>query len=188
MAKRDEESTSVSTDKKEQKSQEADSSQQVKAAKSVPPWPLITIGVFVTVLVLAFFTVGWLGFASLHKQASRTGGYSMQRGDMNTRDHFGSRYRGGGYARSAAASGVVTKIDGDTVTIAGYGKQVTVKKTDSTVVSGDKSDLAVNDSVAVYGTTASDGTVTATRILVRNLSAQLDDTTPGRGRHTGPSI
>lgn len=78
--------------------------------------------------------------------------------------------RGGPAMRSFAAQGVITAINGDTITVSGGGKQVTVKKTDSTTVSGDETSIAVNDTVAVVGATNSDGTITATRIIVRNES------------------
>ena len=66
------------------------------------------------------------------------------------------------------ASGVVVSVNGDTFVVAGNGKQVTVKKTDSTIWRNDTNKtVAVNDSVSVTGTTA-DGVLTATTIAVRN--------------------
>ena len=98
---------------------------------------------------------------------------------MNNSD-FGSRREstdrpersgGRGSFMTPAASGVITAIDGDIITVAGGGKRVTVKKTANTVISGDEGNIAVNDTVIVTGTTSDDGMVTATRIVVRNAQS-----------------
>ncbi|MDB5183674.1 MAG: hypothetical protein JWO07_355 [Candidatus Saccharibacteria bacterium] len=167
--------------------------QRVSVVKAMPPWRLITVGVFATVVVVAVMIAGWM-FILLHHQArpgmmnrfdglsqSSTGpGGFMGRGGMR---HGG----GGGTIQQSAARGVVTAVNGDTITVSGEGKQVTVTKSSSTTISGDKTDVAVNDTVVVYGTTGSDGTVSATQILVHNLAptsgagANADDSfmTPG---------
>ena len=146
-----------------------------------PPWPLITIGVVVTVVVLAIGGLWWLKFATLHTSSNRaapTYGYSDRSQSRNdARGSMPGRGRGG--ISRATASGVVTAINGDTITIAGSGKQVTVKKTSDTIISGDESTIAVNDTVLVYGSTADDGTVTATRIMIRNSNlSSSDDSRP----------
>jgi hypothetical protein len=60
--------------------------------------------------------------------------------------------------------GVVTKVDGSTITIAGGGKTNTLTVSSSTQYSGGSS-AAVNDTVVATGTT-NNGTFTATSVLV----------------------
>lgn len=63
--------------------------------------------------------------------------------------------------------GVVLVVTSDGFTLAGNGKQYTVKTSSSTMFSNGSNSVAVNDSVIVDGDTAS-GTITATRVLVQN--------------------
>lgn|GEM_PF-5253986 len=168
------------------------------AVKSVPrtPWPLITIGVVATVVVMAVAVGGWLfivGRANGNGTTTRTsrlGAYGFnqqsQGGNSNGNSYFGNGnggFGGGGYRRGsaeqAAADGVITAVNGQTLTVSGQGKQVTVTETNSTVVSGDASSVAVNDTVLVYGTTNSDGSVTATRIVIRNNASASDTSVDG---------
>jgi hypothetical protein len=162
--------------------------QTVEVIKSSPPWRLITIGVFATVVIAAVFIGGAL-FIRAHRVDDQLG----RPGLMNHR-MIGQRGEGmmnhGGFWRSGTmqapvARGVVTAVNGDTITVSGLGKQVTVKKSSSTTISGDKSDVAVNDTVTVYGTTNPDNSISATRISVNNeiggramSSDNLDDTLP----------
>lgn len=145
------------------------------AVKSQPPWPLIVVGVIATVLIIAVVAVGWLQLESLHRTTRVASRYGMQQNDPNFGTNSGNQggyYCSGGSMRGRMTrptlTGVVTAVTDSTVTVSGNGKQVTVDKTSSTTVSGDSTTIAVNDTVLVYGTTASDGTVTATRIVVRN--------------------
>ena len=154
--------------------------QTATVVRSTPPWPLITIGIVATVIILAVMAMGW-GFVVSHSQspAMRTqtlGRYGTEYG-RNGSDGSLNYGSGGGYRRgrggslgNIAASGVVTAINGDTITVSGQGKQVTVKKSSSTTISGDATSVAVNDTVIVLGTTNSDGSVDATRIAIRNGS------------------
>lgn len=59
--------------------------------------------------------------------------------------------------------GVVTAVDGTTLTVAGNGKTVTVKVTDSTTYTGSSKPAAVNDTIIAFGST-SDGVFTATSV------------------------
>lgn len=143
------------------------------AVKRTPPWPAITIGVFATVVVLAMMVIGWAALAALlHESKGQPGGADMfgrqGYGEYDTRE----RMRGGmrGDLPAVAARGVVTAINGDTLTVSGGGEQVKVKKSADTTISGDESDVAVNDSVVVLGESEDDGSVTATRIIIRNDS------------------
>jgi hypothetical protein len=74
---------------------------------------------------------------------------------------MGSKF---GTANELRLQGVVTKVDGDTVTVAGGGKTNTVKTSSSTQYSGG-SNVAVNDTVIVAGT-LNNGTYDATNIVV----------------------
>lgn len=157
------------TKQKKQMSKNKEESVSSHVIKSAPPWVLVLIGVAVTV-VIAGLAFGGSAYLAARRQEQAV---------LPTIDFNGGRFtpRGGGLHRIRggdnslqviAVQGVVTSIKGDKIMIAGHGKKVTVKKTDSTVISGDEDTLAVNDSVSVVGSTASDGTVTATRIIVQN--------------------
>lgn len=155
-----------------------------RAVKKQTPWLWIVIAAGGTVLIVAVMAIGWMRIESLQRSAMHAERYDMQQGATR----FGGG-RQGFYGNSSGSprrqsrptlSGVVTALNGDSITVSGGGKQVTVKKTDSTTINGDATSVAVNDTVSVYGTTASDGTVTATRIVIRNAaspSASSDDTT-----------
>lgn len=150
--------------------------------RKTAPWPLITIGVFAVVVMVAFLVVCWWAIAAALHTAMPSG---PRGGDMPSR--FGYGNDAGGFERrerrelwnAAEASGVVTKINGDTITISGRGKQVTITRTDDTVVGGDKEEVAVNDTVLVYGDTEDDGSVTASRIVVRNQVIMEEDARSG---------
>ena len=151
----------------------------VTVVKKRTPWPLITVGIFGTVLLLAAIAMAWLQFVGMHRGAVHTGmdqSYSQrsQQYGYGGRDYS----RGGqrGMAARPAATGVVTAVNGDTVTVSGGGKQVTVKTSSTTRIAGDETDIAVNDTVVVYGTKNDDGSIAATRIMVRN-GTTLDDAT-----------
>jgi hypothetical protein len=62
--------------------------------------------------------------------------------------------------------GVVVAVNSDNIVIAGGGKQTTIKTNSSTVYT-DGTKPAVNDTVAITGTTT-DNTITATEITVQN--------------------
>jgi hypothetical protein len=149
-----------------EKDQAKESKISAKAVKSTPPWPLITIGAVASVVVLALLITTWLVVANHHAQMAHASHaqYGLNRGGS---EFFPREQRGFRLGRSVA-SGVVTAVNGNTLTVSGGGQQVTVKKTDSTTVSGDKTDAAVNDTVLIFGDKASDGTITATRILINN--------------------
>lgn len=160
----------------EEKPIEAVETKDAASAKSSPPWPFITIGIFTTIVLLALMVAGWAALnAALQKSSSRTGiGYeSADRRGIDERRMPDRMFGDGsvhGNMSMIAASGVITAINGDTLTVSGRGEQVTVKKTDETTIGGDKTSLAVNDTVIVIGDTEDDDSVTATRIIVRNES------------------
>lgn len=177
--------------KDDQSKQEADTKTTLKeigVAKAQTPWPLIIIGIVGSVVMLALLIGGWWFVASQAMRGLQGGSGAMSLSDRgsgsgrmferNAGREFGAQR--GGLIGMAEANGVVTAIDGDTITVAGNGKKVTVKKTDSTIVSGDKNDITVNDSVIISGTTADDGTITASRIVIRNMTLDraVDDSAP----------
>ena len=67
--------------------------------------------------------------------------------------------------------GVVTKVDGDTITVAGGGKTQTIK-TDASTTYSDDTKPAVNDTVVIVGTKDSD-TITATQVAVYNYQKYM---------------
>ena len=152
---------------------------EVAVVKKRTPWPLITVGIFGTVLLLAAIAMAWLQFVGMHRTASHMGldqGYSQRSQHFGYGDRDYSRGGQRGMVARPAATGVVTAVNGDTVTVSGGGKQVTVKTSSMTRITGDETDIAVNDTVVVYGTKNDDGSIAATRIMVRN-GATLDDAT-----------
>ena len=149
---------------------------QEQAVKSAPPWPLITVGVLASVVTLAVVAMGCFAFSTLRHSDNPM--LTMSRIDRDGSSHI-SIYHDGAFdtprKASPVTSGVVTSVEGETLTVSGHGKQVTVKRTSDTTVTGDKSDVSVNDTVVVIGSKADDGTLTARHIIVRN-----DDEPPFR--------
>lgn len=135
------------------------------------PWPMTTVGIFVAIIIAAFVVMCWWAILFALQVAKPV---VSSENDRTGRWALGNERRESGWnerrsARGAVAvSGVVTAIDGSTVTVSGRGEQVTVRQNDDTVVGGDANELAVNDTVIVFGDTEADGSVTAQRILVRN--------------------
>lgn len=151
--------------------------------KKPTPWPIITVSVFAVVMLLALVVWGWLVASSaLHKLTSeRTSGEIGRQLEREYMQRGGERGYGGMWeSMTPAASGVIVKIEGDMITVAGQGKQVAVVRTDDTRITGDKTELAVNDTVVVRGDTEDDGTVVADRIVVRNEAKELQDSRPRR--------
>ena len=64
-------------------------------------------------------------------------------------------------------TGVVVAVNSDNIVIAGNGTQTTIKTNSSTTYTNDIKP-AVNDTVVIAGTTASDSSITATEIRVAN--------------------
>lgn len=143
--------------------------EKAAAVKSKTPWPLVTIGVFATIVVIALVVAG-IGAAMAMEWATTT----RPDGDRTMIENrtFGDRWqRGGGMfddTTSDIVRGVVVSIDGNKLTIAGGGERTTVTMTDDTMISGDADDIAVDDSVVVRVSEADDGSLEAVRIIVRN--------------------
>jgi len=95
---------------------------------------------------------------------------SQQRQSGITR-RVGGRYMGGSRMSNRQATnvtrGVVLSVTSDGFTMAGNGKQYTVKTSSSTTYNGSSNSVAVNDSVAVSGDSMG-GTITATSVNVKN--------------------
>lgn len=137
------------------------------------PWPVLTIGIFAAILFVAFIIICWWAIVFAWHAATPSGSRAEDMpglygyGGDDRRLDWGDRRE---LWNAADASGVVTAVNGDTITVSGRGEQVTVKKTQDTVIRGDKEEVAVNDTVLVYGETEDDGSITAARILIRNES------------------
>ena len=146
--------------------------------RKTAPWPLVTVGVFAVVVMVAFLVVCWWAIAAAMPSGPHASDMPGRFGYGNDDSGFERRERRELW-NAAEASGVVTKINGDTITISGRGKQLTITRTDDTVVGGDKEEVAVNDTVLVYGDTEDDGSVTASRIVVRNEIIMEEDARSG---------
>jgi len=171
-----------------QEKESKDAPIQVLATASTPPWRLIIIGVTVTIVFIILVAGGLMLLGAQRQQKLINAGFngSQYMGPFQ-RGSGPFRRRGGGFQQAAAAQGVITAIDNDTIMVSGQGKQVTVKRTDSTTISGDKTDVAVNDTVVVVGDTGNDGTVTATRIIVRNQATAFGVSSDNTDDSSAPS-
>lgn len=89
----------------------------------------------------------------------RDEGFSVPRGGMMYRDNESSNTR---------VSGVVTAVDGNTITVAGNGTTTKVTTSDNTTYSGSSQPAQVNDSIVAYGAKDAGGELVASSIrLVR---------------------
>ena len=79
---------------------------------------------------------------------------------------FGGGMMGGTTNNSTMVSGVVTAIDGATLTVAGNGTTKAVTTNDTTEYFGAAQPVKVNDSVRITGTTSGDA-FTATRVMIQ---------------------
>lgn len=133
----------------------------------------IIAAIAATTLVVLLVVVAMLG-AALH-------GIGRYGGRANMVDAgYGYGGRGGGqmmrgeqfYDDSSARTdvariaGVITAVDGATLTVAGNGTSTKVTTSDATIYSGDDSTAKVNDTVMVLGNKTDDGTVAASRIVI----------------------
>jgi hypothetical protein len=148
---------------KESKSEDT----SVERVKTTPPWPFITVGVFASVVVAALFVTGGLIMAGHHRDHHVDGFGPFGAKERMSRMSSHHEAFGGRMHMTPAVHGVVTAISGDILTVSGGGTQVNVERSSDTDIKGDKTDVAVNDTVIIYGTKDGD-TVSATKILVRN--------------------
>jgi len=160
------------------------SGQLSRTIRQLPAWSWVIIVVFG---FFAIFGCVAAGYAAVHAFKDDTNSYGTRtRGNYSLRDdqagNSNSDFRGGmqrgsgGYgmmgdsnteSSSTRVSGVVTAVDGNTITVAGNGRTTSVKVTDSTTYNGSSKPAAVNDSIVAFGST-SDGVFTATSIrLIR---------------------
>ncbi|MFZ2544784.1 MAG: DUF5666 domain-containing protein [Candidatus Saccharimonadales bacterium] len=143
---------------------------------SSTPWPLITVGAVTLIVVLALIATSWLMIAVhssnvMSRNDAMFGRTLQQNGDGRVFSRGGDNFGGRRGFAEGATKGVITAIDGNTLTVSGNGKQVTVKKTSSTVVGGNNTTLAINDSVIIIGNAGDDGVITATHIMVHNQTS-----------------
>jgi hypothetical protein len=132
---------------------------------------LVVAGVVGIIMLIALVSAITLGIAGRHVRTQAGvgplgGARFEQQMPAQRRGAFG-----GGRMQADSdtfVSGVVTAVNGDTITVSGDGKQVTVTKNSSTTIRGTASSVAVNDTVSITGTTTN-GTFTATTITIRNL-------------------
>lgn len=137
------------------------------AAQRATPWPAITLGIVGTVFILAAIATAWLYFFSLSNEVSyEAQTYSEQRDQYYDDEPYLREY--GDRRGQPVASGVVSEISGDTLTVIGGGDKVSVKQSNATRIVGDESTVAINDTVLIFGSQNDDGSVSATRIVIRN--------------------
>lgn len=138
-----------------------------ETTRRATPWPAITMGIVGTVFILAAIATAWLYFFSVSNQVSyEAQAYSEQRDQYYEDEPYLREY--GDRHGQVVASGVVSEISGDTLTVIGGGDKVSVKQSRATRIVGDESAVAVNDTVLIFGSQNEDGSVSATRIMVRN--------------------
>lgn len=137
-------------------------------------WPILAVGAFFAVLGL--FAVG---SATLHKACVNDESYHTTRGASGMM-HRGNQGMGGvsmmgqrediddmaDRADQGRVRGVVTAVNGSTITVAGNGTTTEVVVTDDTIYMGDDKPAAVNDTIMAVGTKQGD-TFTATRVALQ---------------------
>lgn len=144
--------------------QPADSAQDTPVSKDgvQAPWPYITVGVVGIVVLLAVAAMVWLQFFAPETAMRGSSGDHFDGRDYSNR-HFD-----GVNDANIEFFGVISENADDSLKVVGGGKKITVYITDDTDVRGDGRKLSIHDTIAVAGIENSDGTVTATHIMVVN--------------------
>ena len=135
----------------------------------VPVWGWVVMSAAAFFALLGFVAVG---YAAIHNIFNKddivrtrgTGDYALrddQVGSGSGTRGLGNGMMGGFGMRddtntTSRVSGVVTAVDGDTITVAGYGTTTKVKVTSSTTYSGSSEPAAVNDTITAFGSTSDD--------------------------------
>ena len=130
------------------------------------PWPYITVSIVGVVVLLAAAATIWLQFFAPAPTTYDTG--RNRSGDYFDRRDYSDRHFNAATGTEIEFYGVISKQTSDMLTVIGGGKQVTVRVVDDTHIRSDGQKLAINDTIAVVGTEDSDGTVTATHVMVVN--------------------
>lgn len=176
------ETASEQSDKKLETAK-ATTDQPAAPSKVTRKFPRLSVGWWVILAVVAFFAVLGLcaaGSTVVHMATNTTtrvvGGIDGDRSFVTQTTGGGlrmGRMMGGrgdfddtNTTSTTRVSGVVTAVDGSTITIAGNGTTVKVTVNDSTSYSGDDKPAAINDTIIAVGTTSGD-TFTATRVVLQ---------------------
>lgn len=131
------------------------------------------------ILIAAVAVVaGGIGFAAGHYTAGKTAGASASPGSAGNfggqgGGGFGGR-SGGGFRRGFGVRGTVTTVSGSTITVNdanGTTRTITVSSSTSFISGSDRSaasesDIKTGDTLLASGQTGSDGSVTATRVII----------------------
>ncbi len=140
------------------------------AHRSRKPWIIAGIVGFVVLLLLFAALVAALHGAERFER--RTPGM------MGTSSYYGGRnggmMRGPGLSEGGSSTvggatrlrGVVTAIDGSTLTVAGEGVTTKVTTSDGTLYSGSAKPAKVNDTISVLGNKTADGSIAASQIVL----------------------
>jgi hypothetical protein len=133
-------------------------------------WPMVTIGIFATIIGLAIIAVAWIMIALASSYVTNS---------QNTKDswmlHDDSTDTSESSDTRDMIRGVVTDFEGDFLTVRGDGREVIVLVTDDVTVSGSKRTVAINDTVVMYGSEYDDGTFEAEHIVIRNNPSAGDN-------------
>lgn len=158
-------------------------SQPAIEAEAKRTLPKLSTGWWAVIAALTFFAVLGLcaaGSAAVHMATDRSTRIMVRtdegRGFMTQGNGSGLRTGGmmggrGDFEDSTTASttrvnGVVTAVDGSTITVAGNGTTTKVVVDGSTTYIGDDKPAAVNDTIMAMGTKSGD-TFTATRVVLQ---------------------
>jgi hypothetical protein len=162
------------------------SQQFSQAIRQFPAWSWAIIAVIGFFAVFGGVAAGYMAFHGVKKDSVADFNSPRNAGRYNLRDDqtgnsgtgLRSGMRGGGFgmmgndasgstSSNTRLNGVVTAVEGSTLTVAGSGTTVTVKVTDTTTYTGSSKPAAVNDTIIAFGSTT-DGVFTATSVrLIR---------------------
>lgn len=128
---------------------------------------------FLIIGVVAILLIAGIGFLVLHKNSSSTSVLSANSTNQNPanqrfgRSGGGRGFRGNLPAGATPIFGQITNVTDNSITVSGRNGDLNVVLNASTkYTGGTKSDLKANDRVFGYGTSNSDGSITAQQITI----------------------
>lgn len=128
------------------------------------------------IVIAAILVVGWTAFAVGRHADDRFGtergfraGGMMRAGDEDDMGMRGDAGMGRGmystnFTSSTRVSGVVTAVEGDTITVSGNGITTKVMVNNNTNYVGDDKPAKVNDTIMAFGARDSDNTLVASAV------------------------
>ena len=144
--------------------------ERVNSHRMHKPWILAIVASSVLlILLLVGGAIGMFMHGAGRYDERYERGMHMNGGYGYTSVRFGGMgYNAGNTATTNVTrlNGVVTAIDGNTLTVAGSGKTTKVEVGSATIYNGDATSAAVNDTVGVLGNKNSDGSIAASQITI----------------------